>query len=71
MRRSLAAILLALGVIVFTVSLARASIEPPREPPPSDREVLPDQAPPGMPNMPCLVVPSGGNTPSGSDLHHH
>lgn len=61
MRRSLAAILLALGVIVFTVSLARASMESPHEPPLVDREVLPDQAPPDMPNMPCLVVPPSGN----------
>ena len=45
MRRTLVAILLALGVIVFTVSLARASIGPPREPPPVDPEVLSDQAP--------------------------
>jgi uncharacterized repeat protein (TIGR01451 family) len=62
MRRTLVAILLALGVIVFTVSLVNASIGPAREPPPADRAALPDQASPYAPNMPCLVVPSGGDT---------
>ena len=59
MLRSLLAILLALGVIVLTVSLANASIESPREVPRSDRVVVADRVPPSMPNMPCLVVPSG------------
>jgi uncharacterized repeat protein (TIGR01451 family) len=62
MRRTLVAILLALGVIVVTVSLAGASIGPTREPPLINREALPDQSPPDAPNMPCLVVPSGGKT---------
>ncbi len=62
MQRTLVAILLALGVIVFTVSLASASIGPTREPPPVAPEVSSDQVPPDAPNMPCLVVPSGGNT---------
>ena len=60
MLRSLLAILLALGVIVLTVSLANASIESPRKLSQSDRVMAADRVPPNMPNMPCLNVPSSG-----------
>jgi uncharacterized repeat protein (TIGR01451 family) len=69
MWRSLIAILLALGVIVLTVSLANASIEPPREPSLTDQESSPDQTPPEVPNMPCLVVPPSGNAPDAATTY--
>ncbi|HZY42602.1 MAG TPA: kelch repeat-containing protein [Anaerolineae bacterium] len=62
MQRSLLAMLLALGVIALTVSLATASIEPPRDLPIADRSSQPDRPDPARPDVPCLVVPSAAET---------
>jgi hypothetical protein len=68
MWRSLLAILLALGVMILTVSLATASIEPPRKRPLTDRAVA-DPVPPDLPNMPCLVGPSAATTYTTTGRH--
>ncbi len=59
MHQSLLAIGLALSVIVLTVSLATASIEPPRELAPTDRSSQPDQPDLARPDVPCLVRADG------------
>ncbi|MBI5565070.1 MAG: hypothetical protein HY870_09250 [Chloroflexi bacterium] len=67
MQRSLLAVLLALGVIALTVSLAAASIEPPRDLPRTDRSSQPDQPESARPDVPCLVVPSAAETYTTTD----